>query len=1086
MVHYLPVLIRNRFGDEISIDPKEASSNGLNFTATWSRGGSVMASVQVTHQGPGVSVAADTPLINGYGGNRTTVRAQVQYSVSNTPSYMVDFIPLMAYPLSVRPWDQASKTAWDEIRRTFQPIQVTLDQTGESVSFNYQPAQPLIFPSYVPVTLESITLPGRKISFTWAEYVYRRGSNYPNKYFELVPPDLDWQCNDLWHGAAVTRIKEQDLTGHSGSRTTSYSRTLPVPDPARNNGPFWSSTAFSTRVNHPDGRQVDHWFAGPQPGVYDVENTPGQLITIAGARKQLLLRTIESKPGEGWSVETVYGGGGFSGVNNWINPYWNSAGLQDPAGRSFRVPYATHTEITTQDGGSSVHKVQTQSSWDAVNVGWQASKTEAGGLTRRVDRTFQFNANSWLGPLVTTEAATGHPPKAMGYNPDGTLNSDNRASGQQVLAHSYGNGLPHPSAISLTGSAGSGTAGASYSYDGYGHLNRIQLEGLPYGTSQVNDALGRPTSQTDVNGNTTLIQWDSAGRLKAILPSGGELPTTYSYPSSFQVIATRGLGTTTYSYDGFGQLVSIRKPSGHTKTFTYDAAGHRTFESVWGGAAGTSTHFDGLGRPTRIQDPNGLVTSLSHGALSKAVTVGNAITHFGYDALHRLTSVVDALGYSTTYSYDDGDRITGVDQHGGGMSQHRSWTYNGLGWLTGLTQPESGTTRYSNFIILGKPQTTDYNGRTISTSYDPAGRARSVTGYGVDQAFVWDGGPQGNGKLQSSRDGNIILEFGYGGLNGRIDSLTTKMQDPIQGTPVAPFLQSFGYNSYGHRISATLPSGRSVAYDLDLVRDVPAGVSAQGGMPGSWDAISAMATVTDFNAADIPTSIGFANSARSTFVYDADQTRLTKMTHAKSGAPNLPRTWNYIWDGAGRLTSDGEDSYSYDELGRLLSANIKLLNGVGTIAQSFTYDPFGNQVSSTHNAPPGLSSNFTNFSFSPSAFATTNRLPAFTSAGGATGAVYDPQGNLTGIFKEVGNTARSMNMTYDALGRVMSMFDNERGVTEKYFYTAEGLRTRIETWQGGVLVKVTIKLYNDQRQLVSEYETAPPPAVPLHAARAGK
>lgn len=100
-----------------------------------------------------------------------------------------------------------------------------------------------------------------------------------------------------------------------------------------------------------------------------------------------------------------------------------------------------------------------------------------------------------------------------------------------------------------------------------------------------------------------------------------------------------------------------------------------------------------------------------------------------------------------------------------------------------------------------------------------------------------------------------------------------------------------------------------------------------------------------------------------------------------------------------------------------------------------------------------------------------NQIPV-TSGTGTTGATYDSRGNLTAIFPKVGDSANAIGMAYDALGRVSSMTYHQGSdlMVETYFYSAEGLRHRIETRRNGILQKSQHRLYDDQRRLVSEYE----------------
>ena len=104
--------------------------------------------------------------------------------------------------------------------------------------------------------------------------------------------------------------------------------------------------------------------------------------------------------------------------------------------------------------------------------------------------------------------------------------------------------------------------------------------------------------------------------------------------------------------------------------------------------------------------------------------------------------------------------------------------------------------------------------------------------------------------------------------------------------------------------------------------------------------------------------------------------------------------------------------------------------------------------------------------------AASNQIPA-TVGGVPTGVGvdgYDAQGNLQRIYRTPGDGHSQLFMAYDALGRVISMADDARGVTEFYSYDDEGLRSQVDIWQGGVLRSKRYMIYNEARQLVAEYD----------------
>ncbi len=99
------------------------------------------------------------------------------------------------------------------------------------------------------------------------------------------------------------------------------------------------------------------------------------------------------------------------------------------------------------------------------------------------------------------------------------------------------------------------------------------------------------------------------------------------------------------------------------------------------------------------------------------------------DPLGRLTQVIEdpndlnpnGLNYSTTYSYDALDNLTGVVQ---GV-QSRSFVYSSLSRLTSATNPESETTTYTYQDSGGLETRTDARGISVTFSYDGLHRLRT-------------------------------------------------------------------------------------------------------------------------------------------------------------------------------------------------------------------------------------------------------------------------------------------------------------------------------------------------------------------------
>ena len=516
------------------------------------------------------------------------------------------------------------------------------------------------------------------------------------------------------------------------------------------------------------------------------------------------------------------------------------------------------------------------------------------------------------------------------------------------------------------------------------------------------------------------------------------------------------------------------------------------------GSQATHFEYDTRGRLVKVTNPNGQVTTTQYDVGGSALVSVKTVyptqlkpikTRIERDLFGRVSKITDAMNQSTEYQYDLADRCTRVTQWGevGGtvLEQTRTWGYDPLGRLVSLTQPESGTTHYSDFDVSGKPWTTVYgyggsNPRTVATMFDGIGRVKAINSTSdtsVAQAFAYDESDRGcsNGKLTTAMANGVNRSLFYGGPNGRLDALKRSVDG-------LSFDQFFEYDTYGRMTRRTYPDGKVQDVDYQNATNLPNYSNFVG------------TRLANFHYDDVSWNLdllayqGAANGASSTFTYRADQVGLASLNHAIPGK-SFSKAWTYAYDGAGRLTTDGVDYFSYDDLGRLNGAFVRdpLDTAAGNanrgLMQTFGYDAFGNRITAstktltawTANAKPmgtmsptttlraGLNTVTANMSFSASDPALLkNQMPATAT----TGAHYDPQGNLDRVYTTPGDTTTQVSMTYDALARVTAM--TSKAGSEQYLYDDEGLRIRI--WDG---TKYRYNIYNEARQLIAQYEKTP-------------
>ena len=128
------------------------------------------------------------------------------------------------------------------------------------------------------------------------------------------------------------------------------------------------------------------------------------------------------------------------------------------------------------------------------------------------------------------------------------------------------------------------------------------------------------------------------------------------------------LKTTTYGYDNVGNRESVSYPNGNTTSYIYDTLNRLTRLTTTDTLLNTLVDFqyslDASGHRTQILENSGRVTDYLYDNLYRLTdeTITDSINgpysaHYDYDAVGNRT-YSNINGVSTTYSYDDNDRLT--------------------------------------------------------------------------------------------------------------------------------------------------------------------------------------------------------------------------------------------------------------------------------------------------------------------------------------------------------------------------------------------------------------------------------------------
>lgn len=562
---------------------------------------------------------------------------------------------------------------------------------------------------------------------------------------------------------------------------------------------------------------------------------------------------------------------------------------------------------------------------------------------------------------------------------------------------------------------------------------------------------GQVKQVTNALGHITHVdEYDANGRvLRTTDPNG--LVTTFGYsPRGWLTSRSIGTETTSFDYDGVGQLTKLTRPDssyvnfeydsahrlvaivdqdGNRLTYTLDAMGNRTHEAITDAGGGTvyyshSRTFDALGRLWQDIGAYNQTITYQYDAQGNMKQVDGArtditdVTQHGYDALDRLTQTLNADGGVVQVKTNALDQTTQVVDP---ANQATTQTVDAFGDVTRTVSADTGTTTRTFDEAGNLKSETDARGVTVSYTYDALNRltqkqssdaATPVYTYIYDQTSL--------GRLNFiQRNGNFSMFFNYD-AQGRL-------YYQLGAIPGVTWLYGqYFYDAYGRLNKVVYPTGRSVSYSYD-----PEG------------RISQVATQHDDAAAPVVLANNFAYNypfAGPHWFYYGDGTWAYQSRDqdyrpvVRLDGPYMKYT---IYDPAGNITNLNDINntiltYAYDATGRLVSAIDSATNGFGSLG--WTYDRNGNRQSETRNAGT-----------MPYVYNPPNWLyqkGAETRPRTANG---NTQGTSTAIFSYDGynrlissqTAAETTTYTYNALGQRIKKI-NQNGLTTGFHYGPDG------------------------------------------------
>lgn len=537
----------------------------------------------------------------------------------------------------------------------------------------------------------------------------------------------------------------------------------------------------------------------------------------------------------------------------------------------------------------------------------------------------------------------------------------------------------------------------SFSYDNQGNL----LSRTEQATTDSNGAMGFNATATG-SPRTWSYTYNPYGQVLTMTDPRGAV-TQYGYDTKGNLIQiTNALNHVTVfsNYDAYGHVGQVTEPGGVVTTYRYDLRGRLVESAHFANSDVTNTlskilyQYDAAGSLTQVTLPDG--SSLS----------------YGYDAAHRLTTISDGLGNQIAYTLDNAGNQTQVKvtDPGGILARQQSMLYDQLGRLQQTIGMAGQSTIYLYDANGNLTESQDALNRIVKNQYDPLNRLiqqtdplNGVAKYGYD---LLD-------QLTSVTDPrNLLTSYTVDGLGNQ-----TQLQSPDTGAT------SYSYDAAGNLLQKTDARNSVANYQYDLLGRLTTVTYADQTITHSWDSpvIGKLGKTVDQGGT---TQYGYDSLSRLSQVYH---------TIPPAGNTTYPTlSVGYAYDAAGRLVQQMLPSgqvlvYQYQN--NLLTAIT--LNGVALVS-NIQYQPFGGLKSYLYNGTQQYVRNRDS----------DGRVSSIQSSAQSKSYTYDAADRVTGIA-DGATASRSQNYSYDALSRLTQSTLGTS--TWGYGYDANGNRLHAST-----------------------------------------
>ncbi len=378
----------------------------------------------------------------------------------------------------------------------------------------------------------------------------------------------------------------------------------------------------------------------------------------------------------------------------------------------------------------------------------------------------------------------------------------------------------------------------AFSYDAAGNV--LQLKNALNGVTNIAYTPGRdggrlPTSITDAMGHATTLVYDAHGRVTSVSNALGQT-TSVAYNAVGAPISaqTRNGNTVSIAYDDLHRVTGLTLPEGGV-SLGYNAVGSLTAASHYNGTA-LGVTYDSLNRPTQVVQtlPNGFTYTVGYtydaNGNCTVMTTPQGTFRYSYDALDRVTAIINPYGQAVTFTYD-------------ALSRRKTMTY-----------PNGTVTNYRY----------DAAGRVTQLAHKRAADQTTI----ASDVYAYDA----NDNATSITDAEGVHTYAYDELN-RLTSATHPA-----GTSLPVHNETFTYDAVGNRLS----DAQRTDYTYDAANRLVSDSSftytydADGNMTSRSELASGTTTTFVYNSSDQLVRVEASTYTIAAYKYDMAGKRVEK------------------------------------------------------------------------------------------------------------------------------------------------------------------------------------------------------------------